>query len=85
LGYSETVFGVSADIVCSAENSSTAHPQKAFEDLVNALSLDTGLPRKEVRIRLAAMMGSGYNEPHWSHARDDLGCSVADFKPRSAR
>jgi hypothetical protein len=73
LRYSESVFGVAADIVCSAENSSTADPKQAFEDLVIALSLDTGLSRKEVRIRLAAMMDNDYNEQRWTSVRDGRG------------
>lgn len=73
MGYSELVFGVAADIVCSAENNSTADPKKAFEDLVIALCLDTGLPRKEVRILLAAMMDNDYNEPRWTPAHDGHG------------
>lgn len=87
LGYSDSdsVFGVAADIVCSAENSSTADPKKAFEDLVIALSLNTDLPRKEARIRLAAMLPNDYNEPHWTPARDGLCCSIADFKPWRSR
>lgn len=55
MGYSESVFSVAADIVCSAENSSTADPTKVFEDLIIALSFDSGLPREEVRIRLAVL------------------------------
>ena len=85
MGYSESAFGVAADIVWSAENSSTANPQEVFEDLVIALSLDTGLPRKEARIRLEAMMPIDYNALRRRPALDEPGCSVVDFKPRRSR
>jgi len=81
LGYSDSVFGVAADIVRSAENSSTANPQKVFEDLVIALSIDTGMPRKEVRTRLAAKVPAYYNAPRWKSAGDELHGAVV-FKPR---
>ena len=71
MGYFETVFGVAADIVSSAERSATEDPKKVFEDLVIALSLDTGLPRREARHRLAAMLPNDYHAPR--HAYDHRG------------
>lgn len=85
MGYSETVFGVAADIVCSAESSSTANPQEVFEDLVIALSLDTGLPRKEARKRLAAKVAYDCNMPYWTPIRGELGSTIANTKPRRVR
>ncbi|OAN71022.1 hypothetical protein A8B78_20415 [Jannaschia sp. EhC01] len=63
MGYSESVFDVAADIVYSAEISSTDDPKKVFEDLVIALSIDTGLTRKDARGRLAELIPNDYDLP----------------------
>lgn len=79
MAYWESVFGVAAEIVFSAAYSSTADHKKVFEDLVIALSLETGLPVKEARTRLAAMMPNDYNMPHWRPDRDELGYNIANI------
>ena len=83
MGYSESIFDVAADIVCSAENSSSANPQKVYEDLVIALSLDTGMSRKEVRSHLAAKLPTNYNVWRWKPACDGL--KVPDFNAYGAK
>lgn len=62
MGYSEEMFSLVADLAYVTEKKSNSHPLRDFDDIVFAVSLDSGLPVAEVRARLISKMPTLSNE-----------------------
>ncbi len=56
MAYSETVFGIVAELVVEAELNNRFGSLRTFDDIVIALSLDSGLPLQEVQSKLVEKM-----------------------------
>jgi hypothetical protein len=52
LGFSERIFDVVSDILLEVENQSNFVASREFHDLVSALTIDTGISRKDVEFIL---------------------------------
>ncbi len=56
LAYSETVLDLAAKLIVEAELNSQHAMTEYFDDIVIALSLDSGLRKEEVQLRLVESM-----------------------------
>lgn len=74
MGYSRSVFRVAAEIVETIITDECSSALRTFDDIVIALSLDSGLPLQEVRGLLIEQMPE-HSKPAF------LSANVIDFKP----